>query len=145
MLQQNEKELEQQWVNLATTGVIAHYNAAVELEFMSKWQEALVEYEHAQKLASVAMKSNNPMTMKIKQATQKIRIKVRNKVQLPSKLPLQEKSKHEKSSIGGKKSSYQTSQLKSSHFGNRNTNTVNSVLPSSNDFQNSMYSVKTNN
>ena len=32
---EDEKELEASWVNLATTGVIAHYNAAVELEFMS--------------------------------------------------------------------------------------------------------------
>jgi hypothetical protein len=39
--------LESQWVNLATTAVIAHYNAAVELEFMSLWREALTEYEKA--------------------------------------------------------------------------------------------------
>ena len=35
-------ELENQWVNLATTAVIAHYNAAVENEFLSSWKEALV-------------------------------------------------------------------------------------------------------
>jgi len=59
-------QLESQWVNLATTAVIAHYNAAVELEFMSRWREALSEYEKAAKLSAIAMKANNPMTVKIK-------------------------------------------------------------------------------
>jgi len=40
-------DLENSWVNLATTVVIAHYNAAVELEFMSMWREALIDYEKA--------------------------------------------------------------------------------------------------
>ena len=74
-------------MNLATTGVIAHYNAAVELEFMSSWKQALDQYERAAKLAAVAMKAQNPMTAKIKQAVAKMRMKVRNKVQLPDKLP----------------------------------------------------------
>ena len=34
------------------------------------------------------MKKNNPMTVKINQAIAKMRMKVRNKVQLPDKLPL---------------------------------------------------------
>ena len=46
-MKQAEKDFEAQWVNLATTAVISHYNAAVELEFMSKWKEALVDYEKA--------------------------------------------------------------------------------------------------
>ena len=46
-MKQCEKELEASWINLATTAVISHYNVAVELEFMSKWKEALVEYEKA--------------------------------------------------------------------------------------------------
>ena len=75
-------------MNLATTAVIAHYNAAVELEFMSSWREALEQYEKASKLAALAMKAQNPMTNKIKAAVQKMRMKVRNKVQLPDKLPL---------------------------------------------------------
>lgn len=74
-------------MNLATTAVIAHYNAAVELEFMSSWKEALEQYERAAKLAALAMKAQNPMTAKIKQAVAKMRMKVRNKVQLPDKLP----------------------------------------------------------
>ena len=28
------------WVNIATTAVISHYNAAVELEFLKRWKEA---------------------------------------------------------------------------------------------------------
>lgn len=40
-MEENKVELENQWINLATTAVIAHYNAAVELEFMSSWKEAL--------------------------------------------------------------------------------------------------------
>lgn len=52
-------------MNLATTGVIAHYNSAVELEFMSDWKEALGQYLAAQKLSKVAMKTNNPMAVKI--------------------------------------------------------------------------------
>ena len=43
--------MESQWVNLATTAVIAHYNAAVELEFTSSWREALEQYEKAMQLA----------------------------------------------------------------------------------------------
>lgn len=73
-------DLENQWVNLATTAVIAHYNAAVELEFMSMWREALSEYEKSAQLSSLSMKSNNPMAVKIKQAIIKMRIKVRNNV-----------------------------------------------------------------
>ena len=59
------QDLETQWMNLATTGVIAHYNSAVELEFMSDWKEALGQYLAAQKLSKVAMKTNNPMAVKI--------------------------------------------------------------------------------
>lgn len=55
-------DLENQWINLATTAVIAHYNAAVELEFMSLWRESLLAYEKAARLASVAMKAQNPMS-----------------------------------------------------------------------------------
>lgn len=73
-------------MNLATTAVIAHYNAAVELEFMSCWREALAEYEKSAQLSALSMKSNNPMAVKIKQAIIKMRIKVRNNVQLPEKL-----------------------------------------------------------
>ena len=58
--------MENQWINLATTAVIAHYNAAVELEFTSSWREALDQYEKAMKLAALAMKDQNPMSAKIK-------------------------------------------------------------------------------
>ena len=68
--------------------MIAHYNAAVELEFMSRWLEALTDYEKAGQIAQIAMKAQNPMTIKIGQAIKKMRMKVRNKVQLPDKLPL---------------------------------------------------------
>ena len=84
-LEARKQELENQWVNLATTGVIAHYNAAVELEFMSMWRESLLEYERSAQLSTLAMKENNPMAVKIKQAIVKMRIKVRNNVQLPDK------------------------------------------------------------
>lgn len=67
-------------MNLATTQVIANYNSAVELEFMSMWREALEAYEKASKLASVAMKAQNPMAEKISQAIAKMRMKVRNNV-----------------------------------------------------------------
>jgi len=89
-------------VNLATTAVIAHYNAAVELEFMSRWREALAEYEKAAQLSTIAMKTNNPMTVKIKQAIAKMRVKVRNNVQLPDKLVCEANSKRKagKSYIG---------------------------------------------
>ena len=40
------------------------------------------------KLAALAMKDQNPMSAKIKQAMTKMRMKVRNKVQLPEKLVL---------------------------------------------------------
>ena len=55
---------------------------------MSLWKEALTEYERAMKLSALAMKAHNPMTTKIKQAMNKMRMKVRNKVQLPEKLLL---------------------------------------------------------
>ena len=74
---------------MATTAVIANYNSAVELEFMSQWREALKSYEKAARLASIAMKEQNPMSQKIAQAIFKMRMKVRNKVQLPDKLILQ--------------------------------------------------------
>ena len=74
---------------MATTAVIANYNSAVELEFMSQWREALKSYEKAARLASIAMKEQNPMSQKIAQAIFKMRMKVRNKVQLPDKLLLQ--------------------------------------------------------
>ena len=80
---QRVQDLETQWVNNATTCVIAHYNSAVELEFMSSWKEALVEYLAAEKLSKVAMKANNPMAIKIQDAIAKIKVKVRNGVQLP--------------------------------------------------------------
>ena len=70
-------------MNNATTCVIAHYNSAVELEFMSSWKEALAEYLSAEKLSKVAMKANNPMAIKIQEAIAKIKVKVRNGVQLP--------------------------------------------------------------
>jgi hypothetical protein len=109
---------------------------------MSKWSEALKEYESAQKLASVCMKSYNPMTAKIKQAIIKIRMKVRNRVQLPSKLPLAATTaKTDKSTFSTKKGSYQTSKLQSSKIANQFT--ANSIPPSYNDFQNSVNSTKT--
>ena len=80
---QRVQDLETQWVNNATTCVIAHYNSAVELEFMSSWKEALAEYLSAEKLSKVAMKANNPMAIKIQEAIAKIKVKVRNGVQLP--------------------------------------------------------------
>ena len=55
---------------------------------MSSWREALEEYEKAMKLAALAMKDQNPMSAKIKQAMAKMRMKVRNKVQLPEKIAL---------------------------------------------------------
>lgn len=61
-------DLETQWVNLATTGVIAHYNSACELEFMSSWNEALNEYTNALHISKVAMKTDNPLAKKIKAA-----------------------------------------------------------------------------
>ena len=82
-------DLENQWVNLATTAVIAHYNSAVEYEFMSMWRESLGAYEKAAGLAAVAMKTQNPMSQKISQAMSKMRIKVRNNVQLPDKTTIQ--------------------------------------------------------
>ena len=60
--------------------MIAHYNTAVELEFMSQWKEALEEYVAAQNLSKLAMKANNPMSRKIQEAISKIKIKVRNNV-----------------------------------------------------------------
>ena len=50
---------------------------------MSSWKEALVEYLAAEKLSKVAMKANNPMAIKIQDAIAKIKVKVRNGVQLP--------------------------------------------------------------
>lgn len=87
-LENRKVDLENQWVNLATTAVIAHYNAAVELEFNSLWKQALSHYEKAGQLAALAMKAQNPMSIKIRQAIAKMRMKVRNKVQLPDKLTL---------------------------------------------------------
>ncbi len=119
--------LESQWVNLATTAVIAHYNAAVELEFMSLWREALTEYEKAAQLSAIAMKPNNPMTVKIKQAIGKMRIKVRNNVQLPDKLVLEgatNKRKPGKSQIASSK--YNTSSQPMKDW----QNSVNSVRSS---------------
>ena len=60
--EQHKVDLENQWINLATTAVIAHYNSAVELEFMSQWRESLKSYEKAARLASIAMKAQNPMS-----------------------------------------------------------------------------------
>lgn len=71
---------------MATTQVIAYYNSAVELEFLSMWREALNAYEKAAALAAVAMKAQNPMSQKIAQAIAKMRMKVRNNVQLPEKI-----------------------------------------------------------
>ena len=80
------QDLQTQWINNATTCVIAHYNTAVELEFMSEWKEALEEYVAAQNLSKMAMKANNPMSRKIQEAIAKIKIKVRNNVQLPKQI-----------------------------------------------------------
>jgi len=73
-------QLQASWVTIATTAVIAHYNAAVESEFMSLWKEAEKEYETAYKLALHVMNPDNPMTQRIRSALAKMRIKVRNGV-----------------------------------------------------------------
>lgn len=83
----HEKNLYSQWVNIATTTVIAYYNAAVESEFTCQWKEALELYQEALYLSMRSMNANNPMTPKIQQAILKVKIKVRNKVQLPCPKP----------------------------------------------------------
>lgn len=70
---------------MTSTAVIAHYNAAVELEYLHLWQEAQDEYETAQSLARIGLESNNPIQSKINKALAKVHMKVRNKVQLPPK------------------------------------------------------------
>jgi len=56
---------------------------------MSQWREALIDYDKAAKIAHVAMKAQNPMTLKIDQAIKKMRMKLRNKVQLPEKFQIE--------------------------------------------------------
>lgn len=55
-------------VNLASTAIIAHYNAAVELEFMSLWSEAKEEFETAAALAKIALSDGNPIHARIAKA-----------------------------------------------------------------------------
>lgn len=74
-------------MNIATTTVIAYYNAAVESEFTCQWQEALDLYKEALYLAERSMKTQNPMTPKIQHAIAKVAMKVRNNVQLPKLRP----------------------------------------------------------
>ena len=50
---------------------------------MSEWKEALEEYQAAQSLSKLSMKNDNPMSRKIQEAINKIKVKVRNNVQLP--------------------------------------------------------------
>ena len=50
---------------------------------MSEWKEALDEYQAAQSLSKLSMKNDNPMSRKIQEAINKIKVKVRNNVQLP--------------------------------------------------------------
>ena len=50
---------------------------------MSEWREALDEYIAAQNLSNLSMKNDNPMSRKIQEAINKIKVKVRNNVQLP--------------------------------------------------------------
>ena len=50
---------------------------------MSEWREALDEYIAAQNLSNLSMKNDNPMSRKIQEAISKIKVKVRNNVQLP--------------------------------------------------------------
>ena len=70
-------------INLTTTVVIAHYNAAVELEFMHLWLEAQDEYETAQSLARINLPFDHAVNVKITRALNKVHMAVRNKVQLP--------------------------------------------------------------
>jgi hypothetical protein len=67
---------------MTSTAVIAHYNAAVELEHMLLWQEASDEYKTAAKLATIGLKRENPVHKKIAKALTKVHMQVRNKVQL---------------------------------------------------------------
>lgn len=47
--------------NLSTTAVIAHYNAAVELEHLTLWSEAAEEYKRAARLAEIGLKRQAPI------------------------------------------------------------------------------------
>jgi hypothetical protein len=71
--------------NMTSTAVIAHYNAAVELEYMFLWHEASEEYATAAKLAHIGLKNDNPIHRKIGKALTKCNMQVRNRVQLPPK------------------------------------------------------------
>ena len=53
---------------MTNTAVVAHYNAAVELEHMSLYKEASDEYDKAARLATIGLKRDNPIHQKIAKA-----------------------------------------------------------------------------
>jgi len=63
---------------MTNTAVVAHYNAAVELEHMCLWREAQDEYDKAARLATIGLRRDNPIHEKIAKALQKVHMQVRN-------------------------------------------------------------------
>lgn len=57
---------------MAKTAVYAHFNAAVELEYMRKWSRAKEGFETAQKLAQQTILKMDPIHDKIFRALAKV-------------------------------------------------------------------------
>lgn len=64
--------------NIASTAVIAYYNAAVECEHLGLWSEAKTNYELALRIAKFI--NDHHIGHKIVKALQVVNMKVRNKV-----------------------------------------------------------------